>query len=84
MLVKFENRRKLFRADFTFEAFDVAHFLVLVLVTDWDELLVAVGTFQMPLVEVKSEVFFEAERDRTVAAEIALLELVFVDFVVES
>ena len=46
--------------------------------------MVAVGTFQMTLVEVKSEVFFEAERDRTVAAEIALLELVFVDFVVES
>ena len=33
---------------------------------------------------MKGKVFFEAERDRTVAAEIALLELVFVDFVVES
>jgi len=38
----------------------------------------------MALVKVKGKVFFEAQRNRTVAAQIALLELIFVDFVVKS
>ena len=32
-----------------------------------------VGTFQMTLIKMKGEVFFETERNRSVAAQIALL-----------
>ena len=47
MSIIFEYRGKLFGANFTLEAFDVANFFMLVLVTDRDELLVAVKTLQV-------------------------------------
>ena len=84
MSIIFENRRKLFVANFTFEAFDVAHFLMLVLVTDRNELLIAVKTFQVAQVKVQGHVFFETKRDGAVAAEVAFLEVVFVHFVVKA